>query len=208
MRTELTYTLTLDDLHEYQKAQSSGQLSGTGHKPRRSLRRLIIWLVIFVTSLAVYAALQIDISSPQRLEDQLQTVFLGLLPFVILAVFVAAVVFRLRFTKSTAFSMMKLNPHLTVPKRTVISDDGLHMAARTETHLMQWSHFTHLAETQNLLILMVSHLVGHIVPKRAFPSPAALDEFRAFAQSHIGNAPIGFPIEPPQAPSPRADHHP
>lgn len=51
-----------------------------------------------------------------------------------------------------------------------------------------WKAFERLAETERSLFLMIDDRSGLIVPKRAFPDEAAMNEFRAFAESRIGAA--------------------
>jgi hypothetical protein len=78
-------------------------------------------------------------------------------------------------------------------------DEGISVQATTSSTFMMWTHFIFFAETESLFVLMISRRIGYLLPKRAFPSADPINEFRAFAQAHVGNAPTGFPVQPPSA---------
>ena len=90
----------------------------------------------------------------------------------------------------------KANPLLSQPRTMELSDEGLTLRTETFSSVRVWSHFLFFYETPIAFLLFDSSRSAEILPKRAFATPDQLNEFRAFAQSHIGNSPIGFPVQP------------
>lgn len=76
-----------------------------------------------------------------------------------------------------------------------LSDEHATFRTETETSTKVWTHFTHFGETEALFVLIVSGATSQLIPKRAFGSPQELEEFRGFALAHVGNVPVGFPVQ-------------
>jgi hypothetical protein len=130
-----------------------------------------------------------------------------LIPYLLLIAFYGLLFYFIHFPKSSAIEMLNNNPDLAKPMRVLLADDGITIHYSTAHNFMQWAHFVSATESKNLHLLVPDPKRGALIlPKRAFPSPTALNEFRAFAQAHIGNTPIGFPVQP--APSADAKQNP
>jgi hypothetical protein len=63
--------------------------------------------------------------------------------------------------------------------------------SRTET---KWQAFPRVLETPNLLLLYVSDLAFHILPKRSLDEPDELERFRAFLVRCIERPTYAFPV--------------
>ena len=63
--------------------------------------------------------------------------------------------------------------------------------SRTET---KWTAFPHILETPNLLLLYVSDLAFHILPKRTVAGEGECERFRAFLVEHVATPTQAFPV--------------
>jgi len=83
--------------------------------------------------------------------------------------------------------------------RTVhFSEDGVTHDDRVSQSRTSWQGFIKFGETTNVFLLYHSDVAAIIIPKRAFLTPAAADEFRILAQSQISPARSAFPVLPPK----------
>ncbi|MEI8197634.1 MAG: YcxB family protein, partial [Phycisphaerae bacterium] len=63
----------------------------------------------------------------------------------------------------------------------------------------QWLAFTHFSESATIFLLYTSAITAHVIPKRAFATPADCDAFRQMALSKIQPPTKGFPVVMPEA---------
>lgn len=88
----------------------------------------------------------------------------------------------------------KLQPSLARPRtleyspEAVTTDDGVTMV------MHRWPAFLRCVETRGLFLLYPSGLGFVMVPKRAFPSPEAVDGFRRLIQEWADGQSAGFPV--------------
>jgi len=77
------------------------------------------------------------------------------------------------------------NPRL-YGKRTVIFDDeGLTSDSDIAHVEIKWSSFEKFKETKNLFLIYQTKDVAGITPKRAFPNPEAVEQFRNLLASKV-----------------------
>ena len=77
------------------------------------------------------------------------------------------------------------NPRL-YGKRTVIFDDeGLTSDSDIAHVEIKWSSFERFEETKNLFLIYQTKDVAGITPKRAFPNPEAVEQFRNLLASKV-----------------------
>ncbi len=84
------------------------------------------------------------------------------------------------------------------PSRLIIDD----AQRRTEK---KWTSIRQFVETANLFLLYTGEHAFDMVPKRAFASPAKVDEFRALLEQEVHQPTGGFPVTPSQS-LPPPDH--
>ncbi|MGD0866682.1 MAG: YcxB family protein [Rhizomicrobium sp.] len=65
------------------------------------------------------------------------------------------------------------------------SGDSLKLTTETGNNSLPWSHLLKWREGKRLFLLYLSDVMFYIVPKRAFPDEAAIDEFREVLRSKI-----------------------
>jgi hypothetical protein len=209
MQITLEYSLAADDFYEFQRAYSRHRRSLTPAS-QRGIRspRFILFLGFACFAIALWFALSLfpapppapvpPGAAPPTLHDSLKALLPFLLIFAILFVFL----FWLRRSKAIYRRFAAQCLRLAEENTAQITDTHLVLQNPTCTATMTWTHFIRMIETKGTFLLFVLPRSALILPKRAFHSPAALDEFRQFAQARIGNQPIGFPVEPPkQAPA-------
>jgi hypothetical protein len=74
------------------------------------------------------------------------------------------------------------------------SADGVTVASDLSTNSYRWAAFYKVIETTNLFVLSATGLGRMIVPKRAFPSSEAFDEFHGLIQEWADGLSMGFPV--------------
>jgi YcxB-like protein len=206
MRMQLEFSLTPDDYYEYMRAflthrRSLVPRAQRGWRSPFALMRaagllaiVAMWLIIFLTpDSAAPAPPGAPPPPPATLDQWLRSVcpMLG-----ILFLFIGFVLWFMR----SRFLYRRLAPlamRLGEPRVVEIDDEQIIIREPGCVTQVLWKYFIRFAQTPNAFVLFTAPRLGHILPQRAFPSPEALQEFRAFAQAHIGNQPIGFPVQPP-----------
>jgi amino acid transporter len=192
MQLELEYTLTPDDLFEYQRAYSSIAASFQGNK--RGLRRfsLFAFAVLASAVASVFFVFYTDKTRPAAGEQT------GgwQLPAIVVAMVLAWFFFfvRARYSKAGVRRVFKDSPDLAGVQHVTVSEEGVAVRMATSVTNMTWAHFVHFAESAGLYLLFVSKTAAHIIPKRAFGSAAEMEWFRGVAQARAGKATGGFPV--------------
>ena len=203
MNIELEYILEADDLAELTMAyQEIARKIIPRH--RYWAARLIPWIAAVLVGIGVAITFHIAPNPSPDARDRAPNAVLAVFPWLLIGVCVFFFLFRKRLRelifRQHARRRMAHSPNTAQPQRVNISDDAVIIQSPTAHSTLAWAHFLHFAETEHLFVLFASPRLTFILPKRAFPAPAAIDEFRAFAQAHIGNTPIGFPVQPPKSP--------
>ena len=94
-----------------------------------------------------------------------------------------------------------------VPHSLVVESDGIIWTSPFSRLEYQWAVFCGIHETKNLFLLYLSNsksshtLEFHIVPKRAFPSPEQLAQFKKLLETSIHPRVSRFPVIPPALPA-------
>lgn len=69
-----------------------------------------------------------------------------------------------------------------------LSDQGLTESTEFNTSLHRWSGILRVESTKRYLLILLGDFHGHVIPKHAFPSPAAAQEFEQRIRNSISNA--------------------
>jgi hypothetical protein len=80
------------------------------------------------------------------------------------------------------------NPRLFGMKTVTFDDDGLKSDSELRRVEIKWSSFEKFVETKNLFLTFQTRDAVGIIPKRAFPNPEAIAQFRDFLASKIRRA--------------------
>jgi hypothetical protein len=94
------------------------------------------------------------------------------------------------------------NPALAQPHVMEASESGMKLTEPQSSHDYRWSSLRGFRETANLLLVYPSGHSFWFIPKRAFSEPAALDRFKGFLMTHIGQGQFlpshtqAFPVLP------------
>jgi hypothetical protein len=209
MQIELNYTLTPDDFHEFYRAWPKLSKIPRSIAHFRFYRILLGGLalaLVFALALLVFpnkAANPTTPTFPAHIPNSSDAPLspIGFLFCAFMLVVIWYFLLRARYSKSPVERFFKKNPSIADPVSIVLTNEGVTVHAVPSNELRPWADFNNSKETENLLLLFSTDQGIHLLPKRAFPSPESLAEFRAFAQAHIGNTPIGFPVQPPPTPS-------
>jgi len=191
MNIHLEYSLTEADLSENIKAVLQTK-SG-----RRGISVVFFPIIVFVAA-AIYVIflLRSPGSPPTTARSDGTTALSAWFCFgPILAIIVLYCVWAF-WAKSIARRSMKADPTFADLKQVDLTERQITQRMPSSATSWEWSHFTRFQETATLFLLFTGPQSTLILPKRAFPTPTAIDEFRAFAQAHVGNTPIGFPVLP------------
>lgn len=76
----------------------------------------------------------------------------------------------------------EMSPHLHTPLRYHITDADFQVLTEEEQNTYSWSMFWKAREVPGWFLLHQNERVYNYVPKRAFNSPAEVDEFRKFLE--------------------------
>lgn len=71
-------------------------------------------------------------------------------------------------------------------RETVLDENGIREQSAYHRHQSDWNGVLSVEETDEHVFLMIDRFAGYIVPKRAFPDSADLQEFVEFARQHVG----------------------
>ena len=77
----------------------------------------------------------------------------------------------------------EMSPHLQLPLRYHITDADFQVVTDEEQNAYAWEDFWKAREVPEWFLLHQNERVYNFVPKRAFNSPAEVDEFRKFLQT-------------------------
>jgi len=77
------------------------------------------------------------------------------------------------------------NPSLFGMRTVTFDDDGVKSDSQIAHIEIKWSSFVKFKETKNLFLLYQTRDVVGITPKRAFPSPDAVEQFRNLLASKL-----------------------
>jgi hypothetical protein len=205
----LQFTLNADDLTEFQRsfANISKGVPRPDHRARGQIM-VVGWVLVLTIAVGLFFIMRND-PRPATVPASRSTpmgMIVSVLQFVFLGFIIWFFVIRLLFSKSVGKRMLRKNPQLAERQEFTLAEQNITSRTATSTTTTQWSHFVHLAETKSLFVLLSGGQVSLMLPKRAFASPQEIDEFRGFAQAHIGNTPIGFPVQiaaPTDSPGPK-----
>jgi len=77
------------------------------------------------------------------------------------------------------------NPRLYGRRTVIFDDEGLTSDSDVAHVEIKWSSFEKFKETKNLFLIYQTKDVAGITPKRAFPNPEAVEEFRNLLASKV-----------------------
>jgi hypothetical protein len=117
--------------------------------------------------------------------------WLGLIPSFVVLIFIWLFVIRRMFRKN-----WKLQPALMRHKTLEYSSQGISCSDDLSSSSHKWEAILRCVETTDLFILYPSGMTFIIVPKRAFPSPAAVAEFLDLIREWANSRAVGFPVIP------------
>ncbi len=208
MQIKLSFSLTGDDYFEFIRGYMKHRRSLTpaGQRGLRSPMTVFRIVAVFALMLMMLWAFLIPDSTaslppgaPPPAPVSLNQWAVSLCPVVGFGSLFLGFVRWFRRSRFLYRSLAAQAIRLGQPRSVEISDGGISIREPGSTSVMEWTYFIRVIETPNTFLLFVTPRMAQIIPKRGFESGAAFEEFRAFAQSHIGNQPIGFPVQPPVA---------
>jgi hypothetical protein len=138
----------------------------------------------------------------------LAVIFLPMLP--IASMVVCSIVMVLRLNARNIRRAFELQAHLHRPKTIEVSPESLTVSGEGVREDYAWHAFIGWNETAHLFLLFTSYVTFHIVPKRAFASRDAYDEFEMIVRNKVGERRHGFDVLPPArsaVPPPLPDSH-
>jgi hypothetical protein len=160
----------------------------------------LLWVFLFAVSLVATAYVPASPPTPPQppmpLGRLLRTVFL---PFVPVVTFVAAAIWmflRLHGRNITRSFELQLQMHR--PGTIQVSQEWVIVTDDAQQTCYRWQAFVGWQETANLFLLYNSFVTFEMVPKRAFPSPEAIQHFTALVRQYIGEGNVGFQVLPPR----------
>jgi hypothetical protein len=77
------------------------------------------------------------------------------------------------------------NPRLYGKRTVTFDDEGLTSDSDIAHVEIKWTSFEKFKETKNLFLIYQTKDVAGITPKRAFPSPEAVEQFRSLLASKV-----------------------
>jgi hypothetical protein len=147
------------------------------------------WLLVTGFLLAVWLSLGI-----QGNTGSFERFLLFTLPILIIATATGTLMYFVH--GRTLRGLWNGQPALSRPTRAAITNEGIIFTDNLATHRYAWLAILAFQETTNLFLLYVSDYAFHIIPKRAFISIEATDDFRHILDVYIGSRPNAFPVLP------------
>jgi hypothetical protein len=136
-------------------------------RPARQLVRICLYGVGVILGVAIY----------QYFGDLIGVFFISIFGTLIILQLVTPYIIHRR--------IYSRNPRL-YGKRTVIFDnEGLTSDSDIAHVEIKWSSFEKFGETKNLFLIYQTRDVVGITPKRAFPNPEAIEQFRTLLASKV-----------------------
>jgi len=111
---------------------------------------------------------------------------------VVTVLFAALLVTQLFLPQIVHGRIYHRNPSLFEMRTVTFTDEGYRSERANSTIEGKWSSFVKFKETKNLFLTYQSKDVVGIVPKRAFPSPEAVAQFRNLLASNIPSSSRGM----------------
>jgi len=105
--------------------------------------------------------------------------------FIVIVVFATFALIQLFLPHIIHRKIYHQNPSLFDMRTVTFSDEGLRSERASSTVEAKWSNFARFKETKNLFLTYQSKDVVGIVPKRAFPNPEAVVQFRNLLASKL-----------------------
>lgn len=201
MNIRLEYSLTPEDHIEFQRAFPDTPKRLPAKTPPKYLSPSFWgWVVILGFAVSMFIVFRVrmpvPLAAPAPKPPNPEPGIMVALPYLLILALVLSYVFlRLRFPKSAIKKAFDRDPRLAERQQVTLCDEHATFRTETASSVFIWTHFTHFAETKTLFVLLVSQTAAQLIPKRAFGSPQEMEEFRGFALAHVGNTPIGFPVQ-------------
>ncbi len=208
MDIRLQFSITPDDYYEFQMAWMKHQRSLTPasqrgwHSPY-TVVRLVLMGVVMVMLIVVCISGISEAPAPAAAPpppEPLSHVLLNILPYVLLFGLVLGVFLWMRRSRFFYRRLAPQGARVNQPKTVEITDRQITIREVGCVSMMDWTYFIRFIETPTQFLLFQTPRLATILPKRAFMQEQ-LAEFRTFAQAHVGNQPVGFPVQPPPLPS-------
>ncbi len=139
-------------------------------RPARRLVRICLYGVGVFLGVAVY----------QYIEHVIGVFFISLFAtLIILQIIMPYIVHRRIYFR---------NPRLYGKRTVTFDNEGLTSDSDLAHVEIKWSSFEKFRETKNLFLIYQTNDVAGITPKRAFPSPEAVEQFRNLLVSKVPRA--------------------
>ncbi|HXX19069.1 MAG TPA: YcxB family protein [Candidatus Acidoferrum sp.] len=113
------------------------------------------------------------------------TYLLGPMWILVAAVFLVGMVTQLFMPHLIYWRVYSRNRRLFESRIVTFTDEGIESEKESGRTEVRWSSFERFKETKNLFLTFQTKDVAGIVPKRAFPNPEAIAEFRKLLASKL-----------------------
>lgn len=86
---------------------------------------------------------------------------------------------------ATAGQSLRNQPTLAQPQTITLHADGIETEGPAHSGREAWTAYTGYRESRHVFLLYYSDRLFRCVPKRVFPTPALLDDFRTRIEAHL-----------------------
>jgi hypothetical protein len=169
---EIHTTLTIDDYKAYLKWIQK-RAAKAARRPILPYKSGLFWLSVLILVILMLLA---------------PLTGLGMGWFIVLGLGFAVLTIVLMVEQSKAIQeqMMPAAGGATLgDRRYIFGEEELSVSTYTIATTLSWSAVWSVEETDEHFFLMLDSIVAQIVPKRAFESPARIDEFREFVTNKV-----------------------
>jgi YcxB-like protein len=102
-----------------------------------------------------------------------------------ISLFATLIILQIMMPYIVHWRIYSRNPRLYGRRTVVFDNEGLTSDSEIAHVKIKWSSFEKFRETKNLFLIYQTKDVAGITPKRAFPSPEAVEQFRELLASKV-----------------------
>jgi hypothetical protein len=178
-------------------AEGTAAISANAARKARAGQGILGWVLFVGLAIVIFFMLQSGKNSPLVQPSTNSNDSRKYYPLIIFAFLITIGALSYFGRKKRARKAFEQRMEFQRLETVQFSDDAIVRDDHVSQSRIAWDGFVKFDETTHLFLLYLSDASALMIPKRAFPSPAVVDEFRTFAKARISPPRFAFPVLPP-----------